>query len=39
MPGKLHAAPRITAIVAAFNEADIIQQTVGDLVQQASRST
>ena len=30
----MHAGPRITAIVAAFNEADIIQQTVGDLVQQ-----
>ena len=28
------AGPRITAIVAAFNEADIIQQTVGDLVRQ-----
>ena len=30
----MHAGSRITAIVAAFNEADIIQQTVGDLVQQ-----
>jgi hypothetical protein len=29
MPGL-----RITAIIAAFNEADIIQQTVGDLVRQ-----
>ena len=30
----MHAGPRITAIVAAFNEADIIRQTVGDLVEQ-----
>ena len=29
---------RITAIVAAYNEADIIGQTVGDLVRQRFRA-